>query len=69
MFKLEKYKGNMVELVSNKKLKRCQSLRYREHQKVIFDVWEAYKNKEKTVQDVLRVCSALNAPVVQAEHQ
>ena len=51
-----------IRLVSERKLKRVQRKQYRDLQARLFDSWEKYERKEKTVAQLLKTCSHLNGP-------
>ena len=45
-----------IRFVSERKLKRIQRKKYRQLQAKIFQYWEEYLNKEKSVTQLLKAC-------------
>ena len=55
-----------VRLVSERKLQRFQRRKYRELQGRVFELWDSYRNGEKSARQLLKACSLLNGPCRQA---
>ena len=53
-----------VRLVSERKLKRMQRSTYREVQTRLFNLWEAFNKKEKSLKQLLKGCAIVNRPVM-----
>ena len=53
-----------VRLVSDSKLKRHQSAKFRNLQRKIFLYWDQYESGDKSAQQLLRACSMLYGPKV-----
>lgn len=51
-----------IRLVSAEKLKRIQRKKYRNLQAKLFDSWDKYDKKEKTIDQLLKTCARLNGP-------
>lgn len=51
-----------LRLVSDKKLKRLQRKRYRNLQAKLFDSWDKYDSRQKTIYQLLKTCARLNGP-------
>ena len=51
-------------LVSERKLKRMQRSTYREVQRRLFELWEAFNKKEKSLRQLLKGCANINRPVM-----
>ena len=51
-------------LVSECKLKRMQRSTYREVQRRLFELWEAFNKKEKSLRQLLKGCANINRPVM-----
>ena len=52
-----------IRLVSELKLKRMQRSTYREVQRRLFELWEAF-NKERSLRQLLKGCVNINRPVM-----
>ena len=52
-----------IRLVSERKLKRMQRATYREVQRRLFELWEAFKKKEKSLKQLHKGCANINKPV------
>ena len=52
-----------IRLVSERKLKRMQRATYREVQRRLFELWEAFNKKEKSLKQLLKGCANINRPV------
>ena len=53
-----------IRLVSERKLKRMQRSTYREVQRRLFELWEAFNKKEKSLRQLLKGCANINRPVM-----
>lgn len=53
-----------IRLVSERKLKRMQRATYRQMQNRLFDMWEAFNNKQKSLKQLLKGCAHINRPVI-----
>ena len=53
-----------VRLVSERKLKRMQRSTYREVQRRLFELWEAFNKKDKSPRQLLKGCATINRPVM-----
>ena len=53
-----------IRLVSELKLKRMQRSTYREVQRRLFELWEAFNKKEKSLRQLLKGCANINSPVM-----
>ena len=53
-----------IRLVSERKLKRMQIVTYREVQRRLFELWEAFNKKEKSLKQLLEGCANINRPVI-----
>ena len=53
-----------VHLVSDNKLKRHQSVKFRNLQRKIFLYWDQYESGDKSAQQLLRACALLYGPRV-----
>lgn len=51
-----------IRLVSDKKLKRIQRLKYRQLQSKLFGLWEEFEGSERSAKQLLKACSYLNGP-------
>ena len=51
-------------LVSERKLKRMQRSTYQEVQRWLFELWEAFNKKEKSLRQLLKGCANINRPVM-----
>ena len=52
-----------IHLVSECKLKRMQRATYREVQRRLFELWETFNKKEKSLKQLLKGCANINRPV------
>ena len=52
-----------IRLVSERKLKRMQRATYREVQRRLFELWEAFNKMEKSLKQLLKGCANINRPV------
>ena len=52
-----------IRLFSEPKLKRMQRATYREVQRRLFELWEAFNKKEKSLKQLLKGCANINRPV------
>ena len=52
-----------IRLVSERKLKRIQRATYREVQRRLFELWDAFNKKEKSLKQLLKGCANINRPV------
>ena len=53
-----------IRLVSERKLKMMQRATYREVQRRLFELWEAFNKKEKSLKQLLKGCANINGPVM-----
>ena len=53
-----------IRLVSERKLKRMQRSTYREVQRRLFELWEAFNKKEKSLKQLLKGCAIINRPMM-----
>ena len=53
-----------IRLVSERKLKRMQRATYREVQRRLFELWEAFNKKEKSLKQLLKGYANINRPVM-----
>ena len=53
-----------IRLVSERRLKRMQRATYREVQKRLFELWEAFNKKEKSLKQLLKGCANINGLVM-----
>ena len=52
-----------IRLVSERKLKRMQRATYCDVQRRLFELWEAFNKKEKSLKQLLKGCANINKPV------
>ena len=52
-----------IRLVSERKLKRIQRAAYRQLQNWLFELWEAFNKREKSLKQILKGCANINRPV------
>ena len=53
-----------IRLVSERKLKQMQRSTYCEVQRRLFELWEAFNKKEKSLRQLLKGCANINRPVM-----
>ena len=53
-----------IRLVSERKLKRIQRAAYRQLQSRLFELWEAFNKREKSLKQLLKGCANINRPVI-----
>ena len=53
-----------IRLVSERRLKRMQRATYREVQRRLFELWEAFNKKEKSLKQLLKGCANINGLVM-----
>ena len=53
-----------IRLVSERKLKRIQRSTYRGLQRRLFELWEAFSKKEKSLKQLLKGCAIINRAVI-----
>lgn len=53
-----------IRVVSERKLKRIQRATYRQLQSRLFELWEAFNKKEKSLKQLLKGCANINKPVI-----
>ena len=53
-----------IRLVSERKFKRMQRSTYREVQRRLFELWEAFNKKGKSLRQLLKGCANINRPVM-----
>lgn len=53
-----------IRLVSERKLKQMQRSTYCEVQRRLFELWEAFNKKEKSLRQLLKGCANINRPMM-----
>ena len=53
-----------IRLLSERKLKRIQRAAYRQLQSRLFELWEAFNKREKSLKQLLKGCANINRPVI-----
>ena len=53
-----------IRLVSERKLKRIQRAAYRQLQSRLFELWEAFNKREKSLKQLLKGCAYINRPMI-----
>ena len=56
--------SRQIPLVSERNLRRMQRSTYREVQRRLFELWEAFNKKEKSLRQLLEGCANLDRPVM-----
>ena len=56
--------SQQTRLVSERKLKRMQRSTYREVQRWLFELWEAFNKKEKSLRQLLKGCANIKRSVM-----
>ena len=53
-----------IRLVPERKLKWMQRSTYREVQRWLFELWEAFNKKEKSLRQLFKGCANINRPMM-----